>query len=45
MFKEKKIFNIRDNIFTYNEARAVCAAHDAKLASLEEMIEAYKKWC
>ena len=46
--REKEVFNIRDNIFTYNEARAVCAAHDAKLASLEEMIEAYKNganWC
>ena len=46
--KEKEVFNIRDNMFTYNEARAVCAAHDAKLASLEEMIEAYKSganWC
>ena len=45
---EKEVFNIRDNMFTYNEARAVCAAHDAKLASLEEMIEAYKSganWC
>ena len=46
--RQKEVFNIRDNIFTYNEARAVCAAHDAKLASLEEMIEAYKNganWC
>jgi hypothetical protein len=46
--REKEVFNIRDNIFTYNEARAVCAAQDAKLASLEEMIEAYKNganWC
>ena len=39
--KEKEVFNISDNMFTYNEARAVCAAHDAKLASLEEMIEEY----
>ena len=39
--REKEVYNIRDNMFTYNEARAVCAAHDAKLASLEEMIEAY----
>ena len=46
--REKEVYNIRDNMFTYNEARAVCAAHDAKLASLEEMIEAYKNganWC
>ena len=45
---DNEVFNIRDNMFTYNEARAMCAAHDAKLASLEEMIEAYKNganWC
>ena len=43
-----EVFNIRDNIFSYNEAKAVCEAHDAKLASLEEMIQAYKNggnWC
>jgi hypothetical protein len=35
-------------MFTYNEAKAVCAAHSARLATLEEMIAAYKKganWC
>lgn len=43
-----QVFNIRDNIFTYNEAKAVCAAHDARLATLQEMIDAYKggaNWC
>ena len=45
---EKQVFNIRDNIFTYQEAKAVCAAHGARLASLQEMIDSYKKganWC
>lgn len=44
----KQVFNIRDNIFTYNEAKAVCAAHNARLATLQEMIDAYKNganWC
>lgn len=44
----KQVYNIRDNIFTYDEAKAVCAAHSARLATLEEMIDAYKKganWC
>jgi len=44
----KQVFNIRDNIFTYNEAKAVCAAHGARLATLQEMIDAYKggaNWC
>ena len=45
---KKQVYNIRDNIFTYTEAKAVCAAHGARLATLEEMIDSYKKganWC
>lgn len=45
---DEQVFNIRDNIFTYNEAKAVCAAHNARLATLQEMIDAYKNganWC
>ena len=45
---KNEVFNIRDNIFSYGEARAVCEAHGAKLASLDEMIQAYKNganWC
>jgi hypothetical protein len=43
-----EVYNLRDNIFSYDEARAACQAHGAKLASLDEMIQAYKKganWC
>ena len=43
-----EVYNIRDNVFTYDEAKAVCAAHGARLATLEEMIAAYDKganWC
>jgi hypothetical protein len=46
--KEKEVYNIRDNIFTFQEAKAVCAAHGARLATIEEMIDAYKRganWC
>ena len=45
---EKEVFNIRDNMFSYDEARAVCKAHNSELATLEQMIEAYKRganWC
>ena len=45
---EKEVFNIRDNVFTYNDAKAVCAAHGARLASLDEVVKAYKNganWC
>ena len=44
----EEVYNIRDNVFTYDEAKAVCAAHSARLATLDEMIAAYKKganWC
>ena len=45
---DREVFNIRDNIFTYDEAKAVCKAYDSKLATLEQMIQAYKNganWC
>ena len=44
----KEVFNIRDNIFTFEEAKAVCKAHNSELATLEQVIEAYKRganWC
>ena len=43
-----EVFHIRDNIFTFKEAKAACLAYGAKLASLDEMIEAYDRganWC
>ena len=49
MFSNKKdVFHIRDNVFSYNEAKAVCDAHDSKLATIEQMLDAWKKganWC
>ena len=44
----EEVFNIRDNEFTYDEAKAVCAAHGARLATIEDMIAAYDRganWC
>tara|TARA_Y100000590_G_scaffold424754_1_gene532022 strand:+ start:10224 stop:10784 length:561 start_codon:yes stop_codon:yes gene_type:complete len=44
----KQVFNISDNIFTYDDARAVCKANNSELATLEQMIDAYEKgadWC
>lgn len=44
----KEVFHIRDNIFTYDQAKAICAAHGSRLATIEEMIDAYRKganWC
>jgi hypothetical protein len=45
---EKEVFNIGRNIFTYDEADTVCKALGSRLASKQEIEEAYKKganWC
>jgi len=45
---KEQVFNLSNNIYNYNDARAVCNAHGAKLATLQQMIEAHKKgadWC
>ena len=44
----KQVFHIRDNVFSYDQAKAICAAHGSRLATIEEMINAYKNganWC
>lgn len=43
-----EVFHIQQNQFTYDEAPAVCAAYDAELATLEQIIDAYNhgaEWC
>lgn len=43
-----EVFHVADNQFTYGDAQAVCAAYDATLATLEQIIEAYNsgaEWC
>lgn len=45
---KEQVFNLSKNVYTYNDARAVCNAYGAKLATLQQMIEAHKKgadWC
>tara|TARA_B100001287_G_scaffold53412_1_gene42127 strand:- start:561 stop:1400 length:840 start_codon:yes stop_codon:yes gene_type:complete len=45
---EDQVFHIPDNIYTYNDAKALCKAYDARLATYEEIENAYKKgaeWC
>ena len=44
----EEVFNIRDNKYSYEEAQAVCKAYDSKLATLKQIIKAYKNganWC
>jgi hypothetical protein len=45
---KKQVFNIGNNIFTYGDAPAVCRAYGAKLATYDQMKEAYDEganWC
>jgi len=44
----KQVFHIADNLFTYDDAEAVCRAYGADLATYDQMVDAYKKganWC
>ena len=39
---KKEVFYLKDNEYTYEEAKAVCKAHGAKLASYQDIESAYK---
>ena len=43
-----EVFNISNNLYTYTDARAVCKAFNARLATYEDMENAYENgadWC
>jgi hypothetical protein len=45
---KKEVFNVPDNTYTYDDAKAVCAAYGAKLASYDQVETAYQdggEWC
>lgn len=45
---KKQVFHIKDSIFSYDDAEAVCKAYGADLADYKQMIQAYKNganWC
>jgi len=45
---EKQVFNLSENVYTYNDAKLVCKSMGAELASLDNLVESYKKgadWC
>lgn len=45
---DKQVFNISDNLFTYDDAEAVCRAYGAELADYNQLLDAFKKganWC
>lgn len=45
---EKQVYHIPNNKYTYENAKAICNAYGSRLASIEEMQQAYKNgadWC
>ena len=46
--KTSEVFNIRNNIYTYDEAQSVCSIYGAKLATYDQVEKAYNlggEWC
>ena len=45
---KKEVFYIKDNIYTYDEAKAVCRAYDAEIANYNQLEKTYEEggeWC
>jgi hypothetical protein len=45
---QDEVFNVANNLYTYDDAKMVCGALDARLATYDEMEDTYKKggeWC
>jgi hypothetical protein len=45
---KKEVFYIKDNVYTYDEAKAVCKAYDAELADYNQLEKTYEEggeWC
>lgn len=45
---KKQVFNIPDNEFVYEDAKAICTAYGAELATYDQIEESYKaggEWC
>ena len=44
----EEVYNIGNNIYTYDEANSVCNSLNAKLATHDQVVNAYKngaEWC
>ena len=43
-----EVFNVSNNLYTYEDAQAICSAYDAKLATYDQVEAAYNdgaEWC
>lgn len=48
IMKSEEVFHIPKNIYTFDDATALCKAYDARLATFDEVEKAYNKgaeWC
>jgi hypothetical protein len=46
--QKNEVFNISNNLYTYDDAQAICSAYGATLANYEQIEDAYKnggEWC
>jgi len=46
--EEKQVFHVSNNLYTYDDARAICSAYGAELADYNQIKEAYEaggEWC
>ena len=45
---EAEVFNVSNNLYTYKDAKAICKAYDAELATYDQVENAYNngaEWC
>jgi hypothetical protein len=43
-----EVFNVSNNLYTYDDAQAICSAYGAKIANYDQIEDAYKngaEWC
>ena len=46
--KKNEVFNVGNNLYTYDDAQAICKVYDARLATYDEVEESYNdgaEWC
>jgi hypothetical protein len=46
--EQNEVFNISNNFYTYDDAQAICASYDAKLATYDQVEDSYNhggEWC
>jgi hypothetical protein len=46
--KDREVFNISNNLYTYDDAQAICKSYDSRLATYDEVESSYNdggEWC